>query len=62
MQIFIVSKWVNKTGAGNPTPILGLQGTVETQHFKSLIISNLKSGKNNMKFPFFSPWGLKIVA
>jgi len=61
MQIFIVSKWVNKTGAGNPTPILGLQGTVETQRFKSLIISNLKSGKNTMKFPFFSPWCLKIV-
>ena len=62
MQIFIVSKWVKKTGAGDPTPILGLQGTVETQRFKSLIISNLKSGKNNMKFLFFPPWGLKIVA
>lgn len=61
MSIFIVSKWVNKTGAGNPTPVLSLQGTVETQQFKSLIISNLKSGKNNMKFLFFSPWGLKIV-
>jgi hypothetical protein len=61
MQIFIVSKWVKKTGAGDPTPILGLQGMVETQRFKSLIISNLKSGKNNMKFLFFSPWGLTIV-
>jgi hypothetical protein len=61
MPTYIVSKWVNKTGAGNPTPILSLQGTVETQRLKSLIISNLKSGKNNMKFLFFSPWGLTIV-
>ena len=61
MSIFIVSKWINKTGAGFPTPILGLQGTVETQQIKSLKISKLKSGKNNMKFVFFSPWGLKIV-
>lgn len=61
MPTYIVLKWVNKTGAGNPTPILGLQGTVETQQIKSLKISKLKSGKNNIKFVFFSPWGLKIV-
>jgi len=61
MTKYIVIKWVNKTGAGNPTPILGLQGTVETQQIKSLIISNLKSGKNNMKFVFFSPWCLNFV-
>ncbi len=61
MPIYIVLKWINKTGAGNPTPILGLQGTVETQQIKSLIISKIKMGKNNMKFVFFSPWGLKIV-
>jgi len=62
MPTYIVLKWLIKLEQEYPTPILGLQGTVETQRFKSLIISNLKSGKNNMKFPFFSPWGLKIVA
>ena len=61
MPTYIVIKWVNKTGAGNPTPILGLQGTVETQRFKSLNYSNFNMGKNNMKFLFFSPWGSKIV-
>jgi hypothetical protein len=61
MPINIVLKWINKTGAGNPTPILGLQGTVETQQIKSLIISKIKMGKNNMKFVFFSPWGLNFV-
>jgi len=61
MSIFIVLKWVIKLEQEYPTPILGLLGTVETQRFKSLIISNLKSGKNNRDFPFFSPWGLKIV-
>lgn len=38
MSTYIVLKWVNKTGAGNPTPILGLRGTAETQQIKSLKI------------------------